>query len=214
MPMPSPMLLAAILPCVLVCGCGPAGNPADELDAVPAPTPASAPASPPASASASALIAYRCADGRTLEAGYGEHDVTLRWADGRSVRLPRAESASGGDGDVYVGEQVSLQRDGDTLQLHDAGRAATSCDAIDAAAGAVATAALVRYDCEAGTTVTVDPSGSARVALPDGQVVGLSRIAGSTPPVYTGGSLYLRIEGGGARLSQADRNDELACTVR
>ena len=32
---------------------------------------------------------YACADGTRLQASFGDHDATLRWADGRSLALPR-----------------------------------------------------------------------------------------------------------------------------
>jgi hypothetical protein len=53
--------------------------------------------------------------------------VTLRWPEGRSVTLPRAESASKGGGDVYVGDTVSLQRDGNRIVLHDGDAPAVTC---------------------------------------------------------------------------------------
>ena len=48
----------------------------------------------------------------------------------------------------------------------------------------------MRYRCDAGTEVTVLADGTAQVALPDGQQVVVSRIAGSAPPVFSGGSIY------------------------
>ena len=81
-----------------------------------------------------------------------------------------------------------------------------------AAPAPAATDAVARFDCGSGTQVSLDAEGRARVALPDGRVVGLSRIAGSGPTVYTGASLYLRVEGDAAWLSQGDSSSELACT--
>ena len=75
------------------------------------------------------------------------------------------------------------------------------------------TDAAARFHCEPGTQVTLDADGGGRVVLPGGQVVELSRIAGSGPTVYSGASLYLRIEGDRAWLSQGDGSNELACTL-
>lgn len=69
------------------------------------------------------------------------------------------------------------------------------------------------YACEAGTELTLQEDGSFRAVIPGNAPVRLSRIAGSSPPVFTGASLYLRIEGNGdAILSQGDRTNELRCT--
>jgi hypothetical protein len=182
----------------------PAAGAAD-APAPPAPAPAPADAPPAAAASASGTsVDYACADGTTLQAGFGEHDATLRWPGGRSLTLPRAESASKGGGDVYVGETVSLQRDGARLQLHDGARTATTCDPSIAA---------TRYACEGNATLIRGDDGSYRAQVPGNQPIRLTRIAGSTPPVYTGDSLYLRIGDDGAILSQGDRTNELHCTA-
>lgn len=119
MPLPSPALFVAILSCALACGCKPAGN-------VPAAA-SPAPAQPAPPAPTTTAIAYRCTDGRSLEVGFGDHDASLRWPDGRSVHLPRAESASKGGGDVYVGETVSLQRDASRIELHDGNAPPVTC---------------------------------------------------------------------------------------
>ena len=70
----------------------------------------------------------------------------------------------------------------------------------------------MRYRCDAGTEVTVLADGTAQVALPDGQQVVVSRIAGSAPPVFSGGSIYFTVGEDGARLSQDDAANELTCT--
>jgi hypothetical protein len=107
----------------------PAAEPAAHASSTPAPvTPV-----PPVPGTS-----FACADGTHLQAVFGDHEATLQWPGGRSVTLPRAESASKGGGDVYVGEAVSLQRDGTRLQLHDGDRAATTCDPETAAAPSIA----------------------------------------------------------------------------
>lgn len=126
MPLPSRLPIVPILLCALACGCKPAGSPTDELQ--PADVPAATSPDTAQPAPATATVAYRCTEGLTLEASYGEHDVTLRWPDGRNVRLPRAESASKGGGDVYVGETVSLQRGPSRIELHDGDAPPATCN--------------------------------------------------------------------------------------
>ena len=70
------------------------------------------------------------------------------------------------------------------------------------------------YACDAGTRLTRQDDGSFRAEIPGNAPVRLARIAGSAPPVFTGASLYLRIEGSGvAILSQGDRTNELRCAT-
>ena len=95
----------------------------------------------------------------------------------------------------------------------DAASAEASGAATDAGEGAAQDNAGVtmRYRCDAGTEVTVLADGTAQVALPDGQQVVVSRIAGSAPPVFSGGSIYFTVGEDGARLSQDDAANELTC---
>lgn len=198
----TPLLLAT----ALVAGCSDSTAPAD------------ADADGEAAAAAVAGTSYRCDDGTMLQVDYGDADARVRWADGRSARLPRAESASAGAGDAYVGTDVSLQRDGAGIELHDGDAAALRCAQVpvDGAAQAPEAEAedagvTMRYACDAGTGVTVYEDGTARVSLPQGRSVRVSRIAGSAPPVFTGQSLYFTIGEQGARLSQDGQASELAC---
>lgn len=163
-------------------------------------------------------VSYRCDDGTMLQVDYGDADASIRWADGRSVDLPRAESASGPGGDAYVGTDVSLQRTGTGIELHDGDAPMRSCTEVPAEDGTAAAAAAageegvtMRYACDAGTRVTVFENGTASVELPQGQTVKVSRIAGSTPPVFTGDSIYFTIGESDARLSQDDQASELTC---
>ena len=71
---------------------------------------------------------YRCADGSSFDVAYGGRNAEVQWTGGRALTLPRAESASKGGGDVYVGETVSLQHDGETLQIHDGQAPALACE--------------------------------------------------------------------------------------
>jgi hypothetical protein len=207
-----PSFRLALAACVLCLGaCQRAG---DSDGTAPAPPPAAEARPGPASAPGPATpvedaASYACADGTRLRAAFGGGAATLEWPDGRTVRLPRAESASKGGGDVYVGEAVSLQRDGQRLQLHDGDRPATEC--VPGAPGAAGAAA--RYACEGDATLVREADGSFRAEIPGNPPVRLAPIAGSTPPVYTGASLYLRIGDGGATLSQGDRANELRCSA-
>ena len=171
---------------------------------------ATPPAAPVADAAAAPGTSYACTDGTALTVAFGDHDASLQWPDGRALTLPRAESASKGGGDAYVGDDVALQRDGAGLELHDGDRAATTCT--PAASGADV-AAAARYACEGDTTLVRKDDGSYRAEIPGNAPIRLTRIAGSTPPVYTGASLYLRIGDGDAILSQGDRTNELHCTA-
>lgn len=134
MSMPSRLHFVPFLLCAFACGCTPAGDTSDELQPADVPAASSqaatepAPAKPAPASPAATTVAYHCTDGRTLEASYGDHDVTLHWPGGRSVQLPRAESASKGGGDVYVGETVSLQRGPSRIELHDGDAPPVTCN--------------------------------------------------------------------------------------
>ena len=62
-------------------------------------------------------ITYDCDDGRTPRVVYGADDATLHLGSEPGWRLPRAESASTPGIEVYVGRDVALQREGDSIQL-------------------------------------------------------------------------------------------------
>lgn len=198
-------LLATL--CAAACACQPG---TDEAAAPSATDADAAPAADTPPAAATTPGAFTCTDGTRLELDWGRDEVTVRWPDGRTARLPKAESASGPDGDAYVGDTVSVEHDGDRIVVHDGGNAPFACDATgdDGAAAAVA----MRYACEPDTEVVVFEDGRARVALPDGQEVDLSRVTGSSPPVYTGGTLFFTVGDDAAHLSQGDRTNELACS--
>jgi hypothetical protein len=87
---------------------------------------------PTAAAAADEAVSYRCDDGTMLQARYGEADVGLRWNDGRSVSLPRAESASSGAGDAFVGDVVALQRTATGIELHDGDKPMATCTEVPA----------------------------------------------------------------------------------
>lgn len=198
-------LLAAA--CAAASACQPAGDQAVDRTAT---TDADGERAPGDTALAGA---FTCDDGTRIHLAWGDDDVTVNWADGRTATLPRAESASAPAGDAYVGDTVSVDRDGNRITLRDGDQPARTCIAADdpAAAGGSDAAISMRYDCDADTRITVFADDSARVALPDGQQVTLSRVAGSAPPVFTGDTLFFSIDDAGAHLSHGDQTNELSC---
>lgn len=200
-------LLAAL--CAAACACQPAG---DDTAAA-RPDAASADAAPEATAGTPAG-AFTCDDGSSVALDWGTDNVVVTWPDGRTATLPRAESASGPDGDAYVGDTVSVEHSGDRIVLREGGKAALTCTSDGGTSASVGSDATItmRYSCEPDTQVTVFSDDSARVALPDGQDVTMRRIAGSEPPTFTGGSLYFTIGETAAHLSQGDETNELACS--
>lgn len=128
-----------------------------------------------------------------------------------SPAAPEAPPASPAGGAVYTCD------DGSALQVND-GTRALACDPAPGAAASTAAfapdnGAAARYACDAGVALSRNEDGSVRAEVPGNPAVRLTRIAGSTPPVYTGGELYLRIEADGAILSQADGSNELRCAA-
>lgn len=61
---------------------------------------------------------YTCDDGSALGVRYVADRAQVELPDGRTVTLPKAQSASKGGGEAFVGEALALQRDGDDIQLH------------------------------------------------------------------------------------------------
>ena len=60
----------------------------------------------------------------------------------------------------------------------------------------------MRYDCEQGHSVALVRGEIARVSLADGRVVEIPRIAGSSPPRYSGVALSFDVGSDGATLGQ------------
>ena len=74
-------------------------------------------------------------------------------------------------------------------------------------------AVTMRYACDGDTKVEI-LGDSARAVLPDSRVVKLTKVAGSMPPTFAGGSLYFAIGSSDAHLSQEDGGNELACRAQ
>jgi len=55
-------------------------------------------------------VGYTCDDGSLLAVAWLDGHARLRLPDGRNVTLPKAESASDGEDDVFVGDEISLSR--------------------------------------------------------------------------------------------------------
>lgn len=72
---------------------------------------------------------YACSNGATIKIGDDGLKASITLQDGRELVLPRAESASKGGGDVFVGEALSVHREGRTAQLHQDQVAAVGCAA-------------------------------------------------------------------------------------
>ncbi|WP_202845532.1 hypothetical protein [Luteimonas saliphila] len=67
------------------------------------------------------MVVYSCDDGRGLTVTYDRHSALVKLASG-STMLTRAEEASYGGRDAYLGEELSLYRSGDVVQLDVAGK--------------------------------------------------------------------------------------------
>ncbi len=110
---------------LLACSaCGPTAPPANPDQRATAPaSEGSGPATPiDAASSADAgqgeSLRYACDDGSVVRVAYGDEDqARIEFPGGPTISLPKARSASKGAGEVFVGETVSLQRNGDELQV-------------------------------------------------------------------------------------------------
>lgn len=119
--------LLPVFALALACSaCGPAPeDPARRAAMQPAP----APAPPAQSPGAGDPARYLCDDGSAATIAATGEQATVQLPEGRNVALPKAQSASKGGGDVFVGETLSLQRDGDAVALFLEGGERTQCHA-------------------------------------------------------------------------------------
>lgn len=93
-------------------------------------TTAPGPAGPASSAPNGNVVAYACDDGSGLTVTYDEYSAMVKLPTGATT-LSRAESPSAGGAEAYLGEELSLYRDGHLVQLHGAGKPRT-CTAAQA----------------------------------------------------------------------------------
>ena len=77
------------------------------------------PAAPATSAPSGSMVVYVCDDGSGLTVTYDEYSALVKLPTG-STTLSRAESVSNGGDDAYVGEELSLYRSGNRVQLQGA----------------------------------------------------------------------------------------------
>jgi hypothetical protein len=112
----TPILLALALACT-ACTQSPPPDPARRAT-IPSPDAAPGTAGNMASVADPDRHRYACDNGGTVYVEYVAETARVELPDGRVVALPKAQSASKGGGDVFVGEAMSLQRDGGGIQLH------------------------------------------------------------------------------------------------
>jgi len=89
---------------------------------LPPPAPMQA-AAVPAAASGS-MVVYACDDGSGLTVTYDKYSALVKLPTG-STMLSRAESGSSSGNEAYLGEEMSLYRNGDLVELSAAGKSRT-----------------------------------------------------------------------------------------
>jgi hypothetical protein len=67
------------------------------------------------------MVVYGCDDGSGLTVTYDKYSALVKLPTG-STMLSRAESASNGGDGAYLGEELSLHRSGNVVQLQGAGK--------------------------------------------------------------------------------------------
>lgn len=93
------------------------------------PEPAERPVPTRAAEAAESGAVYSCNDGTVVRIDSVDQKAIVTPQNGNDVTLPRAESASKGGGDVFVGETLSVLREGRTAQLHRNEGPAIACSA-------------------------------------------------------------------------------------
>jgi hypothetical protein len=125
-----PVTAAILLACSASGPTPPSADPARRatVPAAEAPRPA-----PPAAATSTgdtgrdAPRRYACNDGSAVSVAWGDAQALIAIADDHTVTLPKAQSASKGGGEVFVGDTVSLQREGVDIELFQGAGAALQC---------------------------------------------------------------------------------------
>ena len=100
----------------------PADDSSVSLPAAALPEPAPAAAAP--DAPSGSMVVYACDDGSGVTVTYDEYSALVKLPTG-STMLNRAEGASEGGTVAYLGEELSLYRDGNFVQLQGAGKTRT-----------------------------------------------------------------------------------------
>ena len=70
---------------------------------------------------------YACGEGVALTIDKHARVAWITFGDGTKAELPRAESASKGGGDVFVGKSVSAMREGRQVKLYRDDGSAVDC---------------------------------------------------------------------------------------
>jgi hypothetical protein len=83
--------------------------------------PVPAPTIPASGATSGSMVVYACEDGSGVTVTYDKYSALVKLPTG-STMLSRAESASNGGNDAYLGEELSLYRSGNLVQLQVAGK--------------------------------------------------------------------------------------------
>ena len=98
-------------------------QPAEDMSAPPpvVEPPVPAPIVPATGATSGSMVVYACEDGSNVTVTYDKYGALVKLPTG-STMLSRAESASTGGNDAYLGEELSLYRNGNLVQLQVAGK--------------------------------------------------------------------------------------------
>lgn len=98
-------------------------QPAEAMSAPPpaAEPPAPAPAVPAPSTDSGSMVVYTCDDGSGVTVTYDKYTALVKLPTG-STMLSRAEAASNSGSEAYLGEELSLYRNGNIVQLQVAGK--------------------------------------------------------------------------------------------
>lgn len=84
------------------------------------PDPESAPIAPLGTSSGS-MVVYGCDDGSSVTVTYDEYSALVKLPSG-STTLSHADAISGSGEEAYLGEELSLYRNGDAIRLENAGK--------------------------------------------------------------------------------------------
>lgn len=124
-------LTIGLMSVAIMAACSPAQPPAEpevvqsaEAMSTPPPTaepPAPAPVVPAPSTGSGSMVVYACDDGSGVTVTYDKYTALVKLPTG-STMLSRAEAASSVGNDAYLGEELSLYRNGNLVRLEVAGK--------------------------------------------------------------------------------------------
>ena len=125
----NPPLLRIVLTIPLALAMAACSESAAPDPAAPASEPAERPVPERTAEAVESGAVYSCSDGTAIRIDSAALKAIVTPQNGNDVTLPRAESASKGGGDVFVGETLSVLREGRTAQLHRNEGPAIACSA-------------------------------------------------------------------------------------